>query len=176
MKSKALRGIALALGGLVLFLVGIAVGHSSPPSHPAAAASIASITATHSATAAPTSAAPSPSATPSPNGTYQGACSYTLGSDPANGSAVATGDVQVTNTGNIGTVDHVTITWPQQGYSPLSQTKTIRLAAGGSDDVQFHMPLSYDQLSNLQNWQTGHNYSDGCTYKAAMVSTFGVPQ
>lgn len=113
---------------------------------------------------------------PSPNGTYQGSCAYTLGNNPAGGTAVATGDVQVTNTGNIGTVVRVKITWPQQGYAPLAMTKRIRLAAGGSQDVQFHRPLTYDQISNLQNWQTGHNYQDGCTYKATIMSTFGQAQ
>jgi hypothetical protein len=32
----------------------------------------------------------------------------------AGGTAVATGDVQVTNTGNIGTIVRMKITWPQQ--------------------------------------------------------------
>ena len=121
----------------------------------------------------PTSAAAAPVAAPSPNGTYQGACDYTLGNDPVNGTAVATGDVQVKNTGNIGTYLHVQITWPQQGYAPLAMSKDVRLKAGASKDVQFHMPLTQDQLSNLQNWQTGHNYSDGCTYKSTITGTFG---
>lgn len=114
--------------------------------------------------------------TPSPNGTYQGACDYTLGDNPVGGTAVATGDVSVTNTGNIGTLVRVKITWPQQGYPSLAMTKKIRLNAGANQDVQFHMPLTYDQISNLQNWQTGHNYQDGCTYKATIMHTFGQPQ
>jgi hypothetical protein len=40
-------------------------------------------------------------------------------------------------------------------------TKKISLTAGAGQDVQFHMPLTYDQITNLQNWQTGHNYQDG---------------
>ena len=114
--------------------------------------------------------------TASPNGTYQGACDYTLGNNPVGGTAVATGDVQVTNTGNIGTIVRVKITWPQQGYPSLAMTRKIRLTAGASQDVQFHMPLTNDQISNLQNWQTGHNYQDGCTYKATIMRTFGQPQ
>lgn len=39
-----------------------------------------------------------------------------------------------------------------------------------------HTPLTYDQISNLQNWQTGHNYQNGCTYKATIMSTFGRAQ
>lgn len=30
-----------------------------------------------------------------------------------------------------------------------------------------------DQISNLQNWQTGHNYQDGCTYKATITGRSG---
>jgi hypothetical protein len=167
------RVIAEIVGGVVLLFLGVAIGSAdkkTPSSPPAVAPS-------QPAQAAATSAPPAPSSvTPSPNGTYQGACDYTLGNNPAGGTAVATGDVQVTNTGNIGTVDRVKITWPQQGFAPLAMTKRIRLAAGASQDVQFHMPLTYDQISNLQNWQTGHNYQDGCTYKATMISTFGQPQ
>lgn len=114
----------------------------------------------------------SPAPTPSPDGTFQGACDYTLGSDPVNGTAVATGDVTVTNTGNIGTIDKVSISWPQQGYSPLTMTKTVRVPVGGENDVQFHMPLTSTQLDNLQNWQMGHT-SDGCKYNASIIGTFG---
>ncbi len=155
---------------MVLLLLGVAIGSTgkNTPSSPPVAAS---------SQAAATSAPPAPTpVTPSPNGTYQGACNYTLGNNPVGGTAVATGDVQVSNTGNIGTIVKVKITWPQQGYAPLAMTKKIRLAAGASQDVQFHMPLTNDQINNLQNWQTGHNYQDGCTYKSTIMSTFGQPQ
>jgi hypothetical protein len=89
------------------------------------------------------------------------------------GTAVATGYIQLTSTGNIGTIDRVTITWPQQGYSPLAMTKRIHFTVGATRDIQFHMPLTSDQITNLQNWQTGHNYADGCTYKATMTGMFG---
>jgi hypothetical protein len=52
-------------------------------------------------------------------------------------------------------------------------TKRIRLTVGATRDIQFHMPLTSDQITNLQNWQTGHNYVDGCTYKANMTGMFG---
>jgi hypothetical protein len=48
--------------------------------------------------------------------------------------------IQLTNTGNIGTVDRVTITWPQQGYSPLAMNKRIHLTVCATRDIQFHMP------------------------------------
>lgn len=111
--------------------------------------------------------------TPSTSGTYEGACAYTLGDNPSGGTAVATGDIDVTNTGNIGEVIKLKITWPQQGYSPLADTKTVRLAKGQEQDVQFNHPLTGGQLDNLQNWQTGHGFKDGCTYNGTIVSTFG---
>ena len=172
-RRKGRRVIAEIVGGVVLLFLGVAIGASgkNTPSSPPAAAS------SQPAQAAATSAPPTPApVTASPNGTYQGACDYTLGDNPVGGTAVATGDVQVTNTGNIGTIVRVKITWPQQGYPSLAMTRKIRLTAGASQDVQFHMPLTNDQISNLQNWQTGHNYQDGCTYKATIMRTFGQPQ
>jgi hypothetical protein len=47
------------------------------------------------------------------------------------------------------------------------------LAAGATLPVSFHMPLSYDQISNLQAYQTGHDYADGCTYGAKITATYG---
>jgi hypothetical protein len=84
--------------------------------------------------------------------TASGSCSYDLGSDPVGGTAVATGDVEVTNTGNVATIDHVKITWPQEGYAPLAMTRDVRVKAGATKDVEFHMPLTSDELDNLQNW------------------------
>lgn len=172
-RPKGGRIFAEIVGGVVLLFLGVAIGSTSKtsPSSPPATSS------SQPAQAAATSAPPAPTTvTPSPNGTYQGACDYTLGDNPVGGTAVATGDVSVTNTGNIGTLVRVKITWPQQGYPSLAMTKKIRLNAGANQDVQLHMPLTYDQISNLQNWQTGHNYQDGCTYKATIMHTFGQPQ
>jgi hypothetical protein len=121
----------------------------------------------------PASSPPAAAPSPSPNGTYQGSCNYDLGSNPAGGTAVATGDVEVTNTGNVGTVLQVQITWPQEGYAPLSMIKTVKVATGVTKDVPFHMPLTEDQLSNLQNWQLGHDDDDGCTYKSTIINVFG---
>jgi hypothetical protein len=151
--------------------IGTAIGAST--SHPVTVNTPA-VTATTTPAASPSTSAPAPAPlVPSPNGTYQGACDYTLGGNPVGGTAVATGDVQVQNTGNIGTIVAVSISWPQQGYSPLRSHKTVKIAAGNSNDVQFNLPLSYDQLSNLQNWQDGHLGSDGCAYSATITGTFG---
>jgi hypothetical protein len=128
--------------------------------------------------AAPTPAASQyvapPAPEPSPNGTFSGSCNYTLGSNPAGGSAEAVGEIDEQNTGNIGFAVRVTISWPQEGFAPLTETKHIRLPSGASKAVRFHRPLSYTQLSNLQNWQGGHNERDGCHYHSKETATFGV--
>ncbi|SRR5258708_3807668 len=149
---------------VLLIVIGIAVGAAGggkSGGHPAA-------TPATSAPAAPVSAAPPVT---NPKGKYNGSCNYNLGN---NGSTyTATGDIQMHNTGNVGIVVRMKITWPQQGYAPLAMTRTVKLATGQSRDVQFHRPLSYTQISNLQAWQNGHNYADGCTYHAKITDTFG---
>jgi hypothetical protein len=114
-----------------------------------------------------------PSPDPSPHGTWAGACDYTLGSDPVDGTAFATGDIELANTGNVGVVVKMKITWPQEGFAPLVMHKITRLHYGQSKDVQFALPMTGDQVDNLQNWQSSHGYKDGCTYHVKMTSTFG---
>jgi len=130
-------------------------------------------TSTSTGPASPVYASPVTAATPSPDGKYNGACDYTLGSDPVGGTAMATGDIQVRNTGNVGIAIKLKITWPQQGYAPLAMTKTVKLATGASRDVQFHRSISQTEIENLQNWQGSHDYADGCTYKGTIIHTFG---
>lgn len=131
-------------------------------------------TATPAAAAPPVTTAPAPVA-PRPDGTFTGSCDYTLGNDPADGTAQAIGDIDAANTGNVGITVKLTITWPQEGHSPLRMSKTVRIPRGGEQDVQFSRPLSYDQVSALQSYQTGHDYADGCTYNGNMTATFGSP-
>jgi hypothetical protein len=171
-KTHRARTAAIISGAAIAGIIAIAVAAGGSNPKPTAVTAPA---ATHSASQAAAPAHPQ-AAAPSPDGTYQGACNYTLGNDPVGGTAVATGDVQVMNTGNIGTIVKVSISWPQQGYSPLSMTKTVQVPSGQTNDVQFHRPLSQDQLSNLQNWQTGHGFSDGCTYDATITGTYGTVQ
>lgn len=162
---KALiTGTGLAMAAL---LTVTACGSASHPDSAAAA--------TPRATAAASSVpVPTPAPEPSPDGTFSGSCDYTLGNNPAGGSAEAVGEIDEQNTGNIGLELRVTISWPQEGFAPLTETKHIRLAAGASKAVRFHRPLSYTQISNLQNWQSGHNERDGCHYHSTETSTFGI--
>jgi len=169
-KTHRRRNSVLGVLGAIIALgiIGSIVGGNS--SHAAKTASAPR----HSAAAnAPAATPPAPAPEPSPDGNYSGSCDYTLGSDPVGGTARAIGEIDLTNTGNIGTVTHVRITWPQEGYAPLSMTRNVHVRAGASKSVRFHMPLSSDQVDRLQSWQEGHNFKDGCTYHAAITDTFG---
>lgn len=162
-------------GAIALFVVGIVIGVGLGGSKPAPLTVTPPASRAAAVVAAPASTSAAPVPTASPDGTYQGACDYTLGDNPAGdpGTAVATGDIDTTNTGNIGETIKLTLTWPQQGFSPLSVTKTVKLAAGQESDVQFNHPLTSTEVDNLQSWQLGHAGDSGCTYNGTIVSTFG---
>ena len=169
--KQILKWAAIGAVALVVIVVGIslAVGGGSKAKPVTRAASPATTTASPS-TSSPEVAA----ASPQPDGTFQGACDYTLGDSPSTGTADAIGDIDATNTGNVGIVVKLTITWPQEGYSPIKQVKTVRIGYGGEKDVQFHRPLTGTELDRLQSYQLGHGGSgDGCTYHGEMTGTFG---
>ena len=158
--------IVLSIAAPVALIIAAGAA-GKPPAHSA-------VTAQATTTQATTQAAPAaPAPAPSPDGTYTGSCDYTLGSDPVDGTAVAVGEIDVTNTGNIGTDLRVTISWPQEGYDPITAVRHIRLPAGASRAVRFHVPLSGTQLDNLQNWQEGHGFADGCGYHSVITGTYG---
>lgn len=130
-------------------------------------------------TAAPAATTTTPAAppTPNPDGTYTGSCDYTL-SDSMSESNAGTliGEIDLRNTGNIGTVTRARITWPQEGFAPITATRTVRVPAGATRTVRFHVPASQNVISELQSWQDNHNFKDGCTYHAAITAAFGEPQ
>jgi hypothetical protein len=132
--------------------------------------------ATPSSTASATPAA-TPAPVPSPDGTYTGSCDYILaGSTAANSYLV--GEVDLTNTGNIGTVNRVRMTWPQEGSPPVAAHHTVRVAAGASKVVRFHVSAgSIDAgspvIDQLQSWQSGHGDRNGCTDKVTIIRTYG---
>jgi len=144
----------------------------------AACGSVAGRTGTDTAaesSSSPSAPAYTPSPSPSPAGKYVGSCSYTLNSNFSSSTAAwATGDIEVTNTGNVGIVVSLKITWPQEGYNPLVMRKSgVRIGYGDDRDIQFHLPLNQNQITNLQNYQSGHNYASGCTYKVTILRSFG---
>jgi hypothetical protein len=145
-------------------------------------AGCASTGATHKAvTAAPaTSAVPATPAAapaaPNPDGTFQGSCDYSLNDNidfSSNIEGKLLGEVELRNTGNIGTVERVRITWPQFGLPPVVRTRVVHVASGDSRTVQFHVPATSDMIGSLQDWQERHGFKDGCKYRATLVRTFG---
>jgi len=122
----------------------------------------------------PATTAPAPPPAPNPDGTFEGSCDYTL-SDSLYGTDYLVGEVDLANTGNIGTVVKVKISWPQLGYSPITATKTVRTHPGQHKPVRFHLPAEGNTIDLLQSWQENHDFKDGCHYRATMVSTFGSP-
>ncbi len=122
----------------------------------------------------PVSTYTAPAPVPSPDGTYSGSCDYTL-SDSFSMSDAGTliGEIDLENTGNVGTIDHVRITWPQEGFAPIVATRTVRAPAGASKTVRFHVTASQNVISELQSWQEHHNLRDGCHYRATITGTYG---
>jgi len=167
------RNVILIIAGALAVIIAASVAISAAAGngrHPAAAGTSAA------PAAAPAAQAAAPAPVPSPAGTGAGSCDYTLGDNPAGdpSTAVATAEVDLTNTGNVGTVVRVTVGWPQEGYAPLTMTRTVRMPYGASGaPVSFHMPLTSTQLDNLQNWQLGHTGQDGCTYSETILRTYG---
>lgn len=86
------------------------------------------------------------------------------------------------NTGNVGIQIRVKIEWPQEGFPPITRTKTREVPYGNHDyPVRFHVSAgSIDSgsnvIDNLQSWETGHNDpANDCTYHETIVNYFGTP-
>ncbi len=130
-------------------------------------------------TAQPVTSEPAPVPTPDPKGTYVGSCDYTLTSDfSGNGYDHLIGEIDLHNTGNIGTVDKLRITWPQEGYPPIVAKRTVHSKPGEHLAARFHIavPSSGNVITLLQSWQESHGMKDGCTYKVTITDTFGTVQ
>ncbi len=118
-----------------------------------------------------TSAAP----TPNPDGTYEGSCDYELVFDTFNGHdhmGDLNGEVDLENTGNVGTVEKVTISWPQLGHAPIKLSKTIKIGYGQSKTVQFTRAATTSEIDRLQSYQSTHD-DTGCKYSGTLMDTFG---
>ena len=117
-----------------------------------------------------------PAPTPSPDGKYTGSCDYTLSSNfSGTGYDHLIGEIDLHNTGNVGTVVNVRITWPQEGYAPIEAKRTVKTKPGEHLAVRFHIPVatSGNVITLLQSWQSNHNDNSGCTFKATITGTFG---
>lgn len=151
--------IGLAVGGTT---TGTTAGHASPAASAAPAA-------------APSSApAPAPSPVPSPDATGTGSCDVSLSSS-INGPNYLVSEVDVTNTGNVGAVIRVKVSWPQVGFAPIVKHKTVRVPFGQAAHVNLSVNAnnySSDIIGNFQNYQLSHN-GDPCSYSLTIESTFG---
>jgi hypothetical protein len=168
--------------GLVGLIVGIAIGAGAEsagsknngrndavgPVSPTASAP-AVVNDGTSPTRAPTTLTPPPPAVPKPKGKYTGTCDYTLvfASEAHTGDLI--GQVNLTNTGNIGTVLKVRMSWTQVGYRPITLIKNVKVPYRGHKVVPFHRPASQTEIDRLQ----AANYGDECSYKATITDTFG---
>lgn len=180
------RRVTLIIAGAIAVIVVIAVAASagSNKDKKTGAQHIATST---SASASTSSSAPAPAveestseappaAVPNPDGTFSGSCDYELATDIDNYDTHAgdlNGEVDVENTGNVGIVVKVTITWPQLGHTPIAMSKNVRVAYGQAKTVPFTKPVGSAVIERLQSWQEGHDYKDGCTYNGKMTDTFG---
>jgi len=127
-----------------------------------------------SATASSTAEAPAP-AVPNPDGTVTGSCAYELAADYSDTHAGdLNGEVDLENTGNVGIVLNVTITWPQLGHAPIKLGRQkVGVAYGQTVTVPFTRLATGSEIDRLQSWQAGHDNDDGCTYNGTIVDTFG---
>lgn len=165
-------------------IIGIAIGASGKNTTVNASNAGTVATSTHSASPAASqspTAAPTPTlpAVPNPQANGSGSCSYTLGNS-ASADNYLTGEIDITNTGNIGVTVKASISWPQEGYSPITVTKTVNVPHGASA-----MPVSFNYnagniasgsnvIDNLQAWEQGHPGStNDCTYNITITGTYG---
>jgi len=160
-------GLAGLVVGLVIGLAGgtttsTAARHTSPAVGAAPAATQSSVPA------------PAPSPAPSPDATGTGSCDVSL-SPGINGPNYLVSEVDVTNTGNVGAVVRVKVSWPQVGFAPIVKHKTVRVPYGQTVHVNLSVNAgnySSDIVGNFQNYQLSHS-GDPCSYSLAIESTFG---
>lgn len=144
------------------------------------AATVAASTAVAPVAAAPsapetTTEAPPP-ATPDPAGTVTGTCAYELSSDLDDYETHAAdldAEVDAENTGNVGIVLTVTVTYPQLAHPAIVMSKKVKVPYGQTVTVPFTRSIDESQITRLQDWQTGHDFDDGCTYKGSITDTYG---
>jgi hypothetical protein len=160
-----------ALGALIVIGI-VAAAVAGSPANTGNTASTASPAA--AAPVATTAPAPAPAPVASPNATGQGSCDVSLASG-INGTNYLVSVVDVTNTGNIGQMIRVRVSWPQVGFAPIVRHKTIRVPFGQTVHANLNAaadPNGADIIGNFQNYQLSHN-GDPCSYTLTALSTFG---
>jgi len=174
------RNTAFLIGVVLLGMITIAIaaGGTKKAATPIATSAVA-VPSTSQAAPAPaeatTSEAP-PAVVPSPDGTVTGTCAYELSPDYTNYDVHAgdlNADVEAANTGNIGIVVKVTVTFPQLGHTAITMAKNVKVPNGATVTVHFTRVATGSEIDRLQSWQLGHADSDGCTYKGDVAKTYG---
>jgi hypothetical protein len=101
---------------------------------------------------------------PDPDGEYDVDCDYLLGSGD-NYRFVAGGDLE--NTGNIGIVVQVVVTWDRLGSPPARVEKRYRVRTNATREVQVSVPATLDDID-------AHQSADAdCDVRVRIVDTFG---
>jgi hypothetical protein len=161
MHLKTIRPFAVPILSLAALIAGCSTYNSThsatvsrSPKTPAPVASVAA-----------TSSPPS-----NPSGNVTGSCDVSLSSQ-LYGQNYLTASVVATNTGNVGTVVRIKVFWPLQGFSPVTKARTVRTTPGSTVRVQFHAPVTEQQVSDFQNVQLAST-GDPCRYKASITGTY----
>ncbi len=158
-----------AIATAALAAIALAAAGCASTAHVPATAGAAAGTGSAAVPATP-AAAPAPD--PSPDGTYSGSCDVSL-SDALYGQDYLTADVNLDNTGNVGTINRVRVSWGQQGFAPITATRTVHVRYHASKTVHLHYAASQEQISRFQDVQLADSNGDGCHYHAATTGTFG---
>ena len=180
-RHKILTGLGITLVVIIGASVAAAAGGSKPKQVTTAAANCPQgwVKVGTGGACAPgpqdKSASAQPAPAPSPNGTYSGSCDVSLSSS-ITGQNYLTGEIDVHNTGNIGTVNRVRISWPLQGFAPIVKSKTVRVRAGVTRRVEFRAAVDESQVGQFQDEQLSSNSGDPCHYHAVEINTFGAVQ
>lgn len=99
--------------------------------------------------------------------TGSGSCDVSLASD-LYGQDYLTATVTLTNANTLAGTATVTVSWPLQGFSPLTKSKTVSIAAnGGTADVELHVAANQSQVSEFQDEQlsaAGQTPGGPCSY------------
>lgn len=113
---------------------------------------------------------------PDPEGTYESNCSYQLGdfSNYTSHGYRFTADARMHNTGNIGTVNKITVVWHLSGGGKVTKTTTAKVAAGTHKLVSISVPTDGDKIGAYQDLD--NSIGNACKVTVAMVDTFGEVQ
>lgn len=172
-----MKRIGFIIGSILIAFVAVGCKDSGKPianassSPPAVSTPAVSINSESSPT--PTYSPPS---VPNASGKWgtNAACDVSLS---MNGPSYLIASVHLKNTGNVGMIAKVKVSWPQEGFNPITRTKTVKVAWHSSKDVNLRVPASMnaspDVIGNFQNVQLGSSKMDVCHYHVAITGNYG---